>query len=217
MRKTQKKPNYKKLLIVVLLLTFIFSIIKTGISLADDEKYAITEAEVIAKSEDVVINDFQFEKCRIASNVTFHRVGDSVRFRISVKNKSNKNYKVKSISCEQDNEYVKVTFEDCAGKQFKANDILTFEMVETYQNEIDEIGERQQEFTINLRFELVEDEEIIPEDDDTPNENIPEDINNEEVLEPEEVIKAKNQNKIISVKTGDNVITYIAISQKNQQ
>ncbi|MBQ3407738.1 MAG: InlB B-repeat-containing protein [Clostridia bacterium] len=218
MKKTQKKPKNKKLLIVILLLTFVFSIIKTGISLADDEKYAITEAEVIAKSEDVAINDFRFEKCRIASNVTFHRVGDSVRFRISVKNKSNKNYKVKSISCEQDNEYVKVTFEDCAGKQFKANDILTFEMVETYQNEIEEIAYRQQGFDVNLQFELEEEEEIIddiiPEDNNSPNETVPEDSNviSEEVLEPEEVIKATNKNKIVSVKTGDNVITYIAVS-----
>ena len=71
---SKKNTKFKKLIILILLLTFLFSIFKIGSALAQEDAFVITKAEVTAKSENVDINNFSFEKCNITKDVVFHKL-----------------------------------------------------------------------------------------------------------------------------------------------
>jgi hypothetical protein len=63
-----------------------FLIIKAGTAFASKNLFEITDAEVSTKSPYVEISNFNFEKGKVSSNVVFHKLGDSVTYKLRLKN-----------------------------------------------------------------------------------------------------------------------------------
>ena len=169
MRKTQKKLSKRKLLIPIILLVFLFSIVKVGTAIASTDSFIITNAEVSAKSPTADVNNFSFEKCKIMNDVTFHQVGDLVTYKIKVMNNEETNYTIKSVSDDNDNEnkYIKYIYDNYEGTKLNSKDEITFEITEKYVQEIETITKRNQNFSVNIIFTLEDEqgnviEKVIP-------------------------------------------------------
>ena len=158
MKKTQKKLSKQKILITITLLVFLFSIIKVGTTLASTEPFSITSAEVSAKSSTVDVGSFSFERCKITNNVTFHQVGDSITYKIKVKNNEDTSYTIKSVSDDNENKYISYIYDSYEGTKLNSKEETTFEITEKYVQEIGNMSKRNQSFSVNIIFTL-EDEQ----------------------------------------------------------
>ena len=90
MKSKQKKLLIRKLLIMIVLLFFLFSVFKVGKSLAAIDSFIITDAEIMSKSDTTDISNFSFEKCKIKKSVTYYQVGDSITYKVKIRNNDEK-------------------------------------------------------------------------------------------------------------------------------
>lgn len=153
MSKVQRKPLKLKILILIILLIFLFSIIKAGITLASINSFEITSAEVSAKSSTVDVHNFSFEKCKINNDITFHQVGDSITYKIKVKNNEDRSYTIKSVKDDNTNRYISYIYEGCEGTKLNSKEETTIEVTEKYIAE-SSISDRNQNLSVNITFTL---------------------------------------------------------------
>lgn len=185
MSKPQKSALKSKLLILLVSLVFLFFIIQIGISLAFTDTFEITNVEISNKSSTVTVNSFSFEKDIIKNDVTFHKIGDSITYKIKIKNNDDSSYTIKSIADDLKNESVSYVFDNYEGVEINSKEEITFEITAKYMQEAS-ISSRNQDFSANISFTLEDKEGNIV------NKKIP--VNN-----------------ISNPKTGDNIETYITI------
>ena len=216
MVKEQKKSIGKSLLIAFVLLLAWFLIIKTGTAFASKNLFEITDAEVSTKSPYVEISNFNFEKGKVKSDVVFHKVGDSITYKLKLKNTDDNAYTIKKVSDNNKNYHVSYKYADYAGKKVNAQEEFTFELTEKYAVENNDISNREQNLSVTLTFEIEdedgnENEIEIPINDD--GENIPapvfpitggEDTNTYHVVDENTVAK-------VNPKTNDNIALYIIV------
>lgn len=157
MKKLSKKA-FNKILILVTLAIFFASIFKVGVTLASTDSFEITGAEISLKSETTEVNNFSYQKSKIISSVVFHKVGDSVVYRIKLKNNEDKNYTIKGISDDNQNEYIAYEYNKYEGQKINSKEEMTFEIVEKYIKEITNMSERESNLAVNFKFVLEDDE-----------------------------------------------------------
>ncbi|MBR4261445.1 MAG: InlB B-repeat-containing protein [Clostridia bacterium] len=212
MEKVQKKSLKRKILFLIVLVIFIISTVKTGFVLASQDMFEIASAEISKKSVTVDVSDFTVDKFKVSSANEFHQVGDSITYKLKVKNKDEKDYTITAVSDNNDNEYISLVYGDYVGKKIKANQDITIEITEKYTKENTDINNRNQSIAADIIFTLEDDEgneqeEVIPI---TPEE--PTDDEKEEPSKEEQSEEKKKDTKPISPQTGDNVGVYITIS-----
>ena len=100
-----KKLFNRKIMILIAIFAFMFSLFKVGTTLASIDSFTITDVKIASKTETTEVNSFSFEKCKIVNNIVFHRLGDSITYDIKVKNNDDKKYTIKEIKDDNDNEY----------------------------------------------------------------------------------------------------------------
>ena len=154
----KKKSIFKNLIAHIMLLIFLFSTIKMGIALADKGSFEITNAEIIKKSTTADISGFSFGSYKVASDITFHKVGDSITYKITIKNNEEKDYKIKSVSDNNLNDFISYTYDSYEGVEIKSQDEFVFEMTEKYAERNTEIENRNQKASVVVTF-VLEDEE----------------------------------------------------------
>ena len=186
MSKVQSKPLKRKFLIPILLLIFLFSTVQAGIILASTDLFEITSVEISAKSSTVDVHNFSFEKLKINNDITFHQVGDSITYKIKVKNNDDRSYTIKSVKDDNTNRYISYIYDGCEGTKLNSKEETTIEVTEKYITE-SSISDRNQNFSVNITFSL-EDE-------------------NGNVIDTSIPINTSS-----NPKTGDNVGVYILIA-----
>ena len=157
MRKIQKKIPRSKILVILLLFIFLFSLIKISMSYAATDSLLITNIEVSNKSDTANLDDLSFENCKIKSNVTFHKLGDYITYKIKIKNDDTNNYTIKSISNDNTNQYISYIHESYEGTKFNSKDEIEIEITEKYVKENTDISTRIQNISVNFKF-VLEDE-----------------------------------------------------------
>ncbi|MBR2744830.1 MAG: InlB B-repeat-containing protein [Clostridia bacterium] len=216
MRKKQKNFNKRTAIVIIALFVFIFSLTKVCISLASSEIFAITGVEIIDQTSDVEVNEFDFDNSKVKSKVTFHNVGDSITFSVKIKNSSNENYIIKSVSDDNEIEYISLLYNDYSGAQFKSGQKIDFNITVKYSKENTDIEKRKQEFAYNIIFVLTDEEgneknEIIPVNPPESNNEIsPTDTH--ESSEDGNISQDPFSSKSFGPRTGDNVALYIIVA-----
>ena len=218
MVKEQKKSIGKNLLVVFVLLLVWFLIIKAGTTFASKNSFAIIDAEVSTKSSTVEISDFNFAEGKVSSNVVFHKIGDSVTYKLKMKNTDDKGYTIKTVSDSNKNTCVSYKYANYKGKKVAANEEFVFELTQRYAQENSDTSKREQSLSVAITFEL-EDEEgntnetVVPINGDE--ENIPKPvfpITGDENTNAD-VYHVADENTVVKVnpKTNDNIALYIII------
>lgn len=195
MIKKQKHKLCNKLLIFIALIIFLFSIFEIGVSLASTEVITVVNTEIVSKSDDVDINSINYEKNTITNEVIFHKVGDSITYKIKIKNTDKKDHTIKSITDDNENPYITYEYDNYEGKEIKSKEDIDIKITATYLNELEDISERNQEFSVKFYIDL-----------ENANGN-----KEEIIIKPEnkaETGKTDIKNKIIP-QTGDNIGIYI--------
>ena len=156
MRELQKKSATKKVAILIVILIFLFSLFKVGQSLASTDSFIITDAAISSKSDTAEVNNLNYEDYSLKSNIVFHKIGDSVTYRINIKNNEDVNYTVVSVSDNNENEYISYEYDNYEGVKFNSKDELSFYITEKYVKEITDIANRDQTFSTNMYITLVD-------------------------------------------------------------
>ena len=112
----------QKFMILILIMVFLFSIIQIGYAFASAEKISLTNVEIINKSDTVYVDNITYENKEINNNITFHKVGDFVTYKITIKNNENKNYIIKSISDDNINQYITYVYNTYEGVILGSNE-----------------------------------------------------------------------------------------------
>ena len=197
MKKIQKGMQARKILIFTVILVFIFSILKVSMTLASSSSFNVTNAEIISKSSTTDVNSFSFAKSEIISDVTFHEVGDSITYKIKIKNNDNERYTIKSISNDNENDYIAYQYNNYEGTKINSKEEVTFELTQKYIQECMDMSDRNQSFSVNFYFTMEDENGNIVE------EELP-------INEPQEEASEDILAKVVSVPlTGDNIGVYI--------
>lgn len=158
MRKKQMKFSKTKILLFTVLAVFVFSVIKVGITLASADSFKITDCQIESKSDTADVNSLFYDKCTITKDITFHAVGDSITYSITVKNNDSKNYTIKSITDNNANPYISYVYDSYEGTKLNQNEEITIKITEKYENGVEDISDRDHTFNVNFSF-TIEDEE----------------------------------------------------------
>lgn len=203
MKNKPKKISKKKILLIIIALLFLFSIFKVVKALTQDDSIIITDVQIVSKSENVDVNNYSFEKNKISKNIVFHNVGDIVKYRVKVKNNDKNNYIIKSVSVDNTNKYVSYSCEKYEGTKLNSKEEIYIEITEKYINEVQEMTNRDQNYSINLNFILENEEET----DQSANSDKNED-NSKTTNKKDEITKHVSLNP----KTDDDIASYTIIA-----
>jgi len=214
----RNKSKMTKIAIVLLITVFIFSLFKIGTTKASTEVVEITNVEIASKSDTVDVDSVKFEDGKIKNNVTFHKVGDQLTYNVTITNKEEKNYVLKTISDNNENESLTYSYSGYEGAKLEANKAATFKVTITYAKEVTDITQREQSNSVvlTLTFEdeagnekeedvVIEPEDKTPTDDTTAEDNTP----TENKVDSSEAKTTPVENNSVNPKTGDNIAVYI--------
>ena len=144
-----------------------FSILILGIctfglykSFAASAPFAIDGVEVTQKSDTATGDVTGVVGNRINNNVTFHKVGDSVTYKIKIKNVSGGDRIIENVNSNYQGELFAYEFNSYAGDTIAADETFDFVLKTTYANAVSDVTKRQQNLEIKFVFKFSDGSEM---------------------------------------------------------
>lgn len=119
---------------------------------ADTAPFEIAGVELSQKSDTATGDVTGVDGNRINNNIVFHKVGDSVSYKITLKNVSGVDRVINNISSSSKGELFSYEFESHAGDVVANGDSFDFTLKMTYTDAVSDISKRQQNLEIKLIF-----------------------------------------------------------------
>ena len=182
--------NISRILCSILLVLSVIGIINV---LASEPIFKITKIEVKEKSDKATVNNVSVSGGTINNDIIFTDKDDYITYNITIKNNTSDDYTIKSISDDNDSEYLKYTYDDLSDIKIEAGKEKIFTMTITYIKESSDLTVTDKSVNLTLAYE--------GENGSTGTETITtknKTSNNSEI---------KN-----NPKTGDNITLYIILS-----
>lgn len=136
---------------LVILLTFLLSIVGNVYA---TEIFSITSISEEEKSETAEVNDLTFEGTAINSDIVFHKVGDYVKCKITIKNNEDKDYKIKAIKDNNENSFVSYDYSENVNTLINANESADIYITIKYANGNNDIENRFQNMNVDINITL---------------------------------------------------------------
>jgi uncharacterized protein (TIGR02145 family)/uncharacterized repeat protein (TIGR02543 family) len=142
---------------------FVASIISTISAFAAANLFKIQNAELGELSTTAEGSISSFDETNIVSNVTFHKLNDSAKYTITLKNTDSKDHIIQSITDDNENPYVSYIYDNYADTRVNAGDSFDFIVVAKYTNGIADPSARAQATDVKfaIQFADIEEPEII--------------------------------------------------------
>lgn len=140
----------KRFITAITIAILLFSIFKIGKTFAATTVFSITNVEIANKTETTNVNDLSFKDSKINSDVDFHKVGDSITYKVTVKNNKNEKYLIKSVEIKSTNEYVTYELDNYSNIEMDANQEKVFNVTATYINEVTDMYIRNQDCLVDV-------------------------------------------------------------------
>ena len=142
----------KKLLIFILCI-FLFNVSNIY---ALNQNFEINSIEITDKSNSISVSNPSITDNSISSNIEFNEVSDFVKYKIVLKNNTDKEYRIKDIINNYNGEYIDIFYE-YSNDIIKKNDIFDFYITIKYVDEvyINDLVYNLDDFSINLNLEEV--------------------------------------------------------------
>ena len=203
----------QKVIIFIIMCIFLFSIFKIGHTFASTETLSLTNVEIVNKSSTADVSGITYENTTITNNITFHKVGDTVTYRITVKNNGNENYIIKSINDDNTNEYITYEHDSYAGTKFNSNEEKTFDITVKYSTELTDMSKREQSFSVKFSFNFEDENGNNKTEEITiaPITNNGDNNNNKAISNQSDYTDTTIATSSIP-KTGDNISFYIVLA-----
>ncbi len=196
---------------IISLIVFIISIVKIGSSLATTESFSITNVEISNKSSTVEIKNINQDNNQISNEIIFHAVGDSVTYKITIKNNEDEEYKLIEIHDDNQNESISYEYGEYENKIFAPKQENEIYITAKYVKALENVDNREQQIPVKITLVFVDEEDneqeeeiqITPTSVDNDGDNI------EKNSEKPNVINKKEKT---TPKTGDSITMYIVIA-----
>lgn len=124
--------NTTRIFFVLLLIVSVFSITNV---LAKDTLFDISKIKVNTKSDGVKVNDVSIKNGSINNDIEFTNKDDYITYDITLKNTSNNDITLKSISDNNDSTNLKYTYDNIENKVVEKGKEITFKMTITYDSD----------------------------------------------------------------------------------
>ncbi len=145
----------KKIGLIVFIMMLALSIVSIDSVFAKDKGFSLKKAEIGEKSSTVTVNKFSYKGDTITSDVTFHKVGDYVTYKLVVKNASDKTLTISSITDTNKDKNVTYSYDQNKGVKIKAGNTLTLLVKAKYAKGETDTSKRTKKlsakFTINYK------------------------------------------------------------------
>lgn len=142
------------IIFIVLLTISVFGVAKT---FAKSEIFKVTKVKIADKSDTVIVNDVSLDEDVINNDIVLTNKDDYIKYNITFKNSSDKDYLIKSISIDEDSNYLEYSYNDLVNTKIKSNEEKTIKLKITYKKEADKVNISTKK--INLSIEYDEDKE----------------------------------------------------------
>ena len=153
-KKQRRRQERKRILTILVMLVLAISLLKIGRSYAGQDSLEVKKVELLSYAGDTSIENLAYLNGKIISNIKFHKLGDSVTYKIVIRNNDDKQYVINDIGVIDPNEYISYEFKDCKGDMIPAKGEKAFELTEKYDKEIEDIEKRNQRFDVKLNIEF---------------------------------------------------------------
>ena len=154
------KNNLKNAMTAIVILTVVvlLSIVGSSIVYGAEDNLSVASVNITEKSDTATVEKLSFEGTAIDCNVTFHKLNDYAKFRIEIKNNGNQDYKVKSITSNNENEYITYDGSESIGTKVEADSSAVIYIVAKYSKAVDDIANRNQD--MNVDFEIILEDDL---------------------------------------------------------
>ena len=183
------KKIVKNISRVLFSLLLIFSLFSTINVLAEEVIFQITNISVKEKSSGVTVNDVSISGGELNNDIIFDSKDDYIKYDITIKNNSDEDYIIKSISDNNDSEYLEYTYDDLSNVKVEAGNDKTFELQIKYIKETEELTINDKNVSLTLTYESVNG------------------VSGTQVINNNS--NNTKSNNITNPNTGDNIIIYI--------
>ena len=181
-----------RILCSLLLVVSIFGIYKAK---AEDAIFKITNISVKEKSDKVSVIDVSLSGGNIKNDVVFTDKDDYIKYNITIKNNSDNDYTIKSISDNNSSPNLEYTYNGLSNVKVEAGKEKTFELQIKYVQETNDLTITDKSVSLTITYEKVDGtiaQETITNDNNTTS-------------------KKTSSEKVNNPKTGDGVTKYIII------
>lgn len=147
------KKFFKKILSLILIVTFVFSAFGIVKATAETKAFTLTDASIKEKS-DTVEASVSVKDGSVLNNLTFHKLNDYIIYTLTFKNNDTKDYIIKGITDNNGSEYVKYEYDQYADETIKAGETKNIELKVSYIKEVTDIDERSIKDSVKLSFDI---------------------------------------------------------------
>ena len=144
---SEEKITIKRISIILLAIVCLFSSFKV---MAQNPAFYITDVKVSDKTDTAIINDMDFEKLSISSDISFHALDDYITYEIAIKNNTDQDYTLKSVSTTSDNDFITYSCDNCNNIKAPKNSEIRIFLTARYITQLEDMQKRSQ----NTEFEL---------------------------------------------------------------
>ena len=161
MRKKNKSRNnflINKLLLVCFFVMLVFSIFNIGKVVAAVDNIAITNAIIKDKTTTTDASVISFDRNKIVTEVTFHKVNDYVTFELTLKNNDSKKYTIKTISDNNSDSHIVYEYDKHENEEFNSGEEKKFIIKSTYKNEVLNVNNREVQDDVEFKITFVDED-----------------------------------------------------------
>ena len=151
-----------KIITAVFAVGFVVSIFFTISAFATANLFKIQNAELSELSTTTEGAIISFDESNIVSDVTFHKLNDSAKYTITLKNTDNKNRIIESVTDDSENPYISYEYEQHQGEQIDAGANFVFTVTAKYTTATSDISQRAQVDNVKFLIHFTGIEEAIP-------------------------------------------------------
>lgn len=148
-----------KIAAVVFAAGFVLSIVPAIRALAEGTIFKIQSAEITEISTGASGSINTYDEQTIVSNVTFHKINDSISYKIVLQNSDTKDYTIESITDDNASEQISYAYDIHAGKTIAAGADLDFLLTAKYVSSVTDTTKRATASNVKFFIKFAEKEE----------------------------------------------------------
>lgn len=96
----------------------------------------------------------------IRNNIVFHRLGDSVTYKVTIKNNSDTSRVIDNVDSNYQGELFDFSFNNFASDEILSGESFDFVLKTTYKKSVSDVGRRNQDLTIEFVFKFTDGSEM---------------------------------------------------------
>ena len=171
-RMSSVKQHYmRKFFALFLGACFLASLITTFAASASANIFKITSTDFLEASQGVEQSVNATDDNAIANTVTFHKVGDYAKYKITFNNSDSEDHIIEEITNDNENPYISYEHDSYTDTQVNSGENFEFLLTVKYETGVGNLGERAQTTSakIYIKYKDIEKPDEIDIDPGTPN------------------------------------------------